>query len=202
MPAVTARPAPPVEVVPATGAIGVDGATFWYPCAPPDAATSSGGEAPAVMCRQRIATALADVLREYPESFPQPPPVVTVIRAVPRAQVEAGTTWSSATGSYGCATLENGIVVIEIGPSAFAGRDALDDAELRSLIAHELVHAYQFARGPHEGRPSEIARRELEALDWEIAHLEPEVRPWYREDLDYNRKMYAAILWTDAFGWR
>jgi len=174
------------------GGIRVDVGSFWYACTPPPA--GEGGGAAAGGCGERILGALETVLREYPETFPRPLPVVTVVRAVPREHVERGTTWSSALGAYGCATLERGVVIVEIGPGAFTGRDALNDAELRSLLAHELLHAYQYVRGEHGGRAREIARRELEALDWEIAHLEPAVRPGYRADLEFNRKMFAAML--------
>lgn len=175
------------------GGIRVDVGSFWYACAPVPPA-GEGDAAPAGGCGERGQDALETLLREYPETFPRPAPVVTVVRAVPREHVDRGTTWSSALGAYGCATLERGIVVIEIGPSAFSGRDALNDAELRSLLAHELLHAHQYVRGEHGGRAREIARRELEALDWEIAHLEPEVRPGYRADLEFNRRMFAAML--------
>jgi len=170
--------------------------SFWYECAAPAGAPSdpSGGEPEAPPCARRLVVALELVVREHPEKFPQPPPLTTVIRAVPREQLGSSPLWSSALGSYGCATLVDGVVVIEIGPSTFIGRDALNDAELRSFLAHELVHAYQFARGTHAGRPGELARRELEALDWELAHLEPDVSVAYRADLVFNRKMYAAML--------
>jgi hypothetical protein len=173
------------------GGIRVEGGTFWYDCLTPAVSpgTGTGGT-----CAARVVAALERVLREYPERFLRPLPVATVIRAVPREHVDTTPLWSGALGSYGCATLERGVVVIEIGPQAFAGRDALNDAELRSLVAHELLHAYQFGRGCHDGRPEEIARRELEALDWELAHLEPGVRAHYRDDLDFNRRMFAAML--------
>jgi hypothetical protein len=173
------------------GGIRVDVGSFWYPCTPP---AGEGNAAPAGGCGERVLAALETVLREYPETFPRPMPVVTVVRAVAREHVDRGATWSSALGAYGCATLERGVVVVEIGPGAFTGRDALNDAELRSLLAHELLHAHQYVRGEHGGRAREIARRELEALDWELAHLEPEVRPAYRADLEFNRKMFAAML--------
>ena len=169
-------------VVREIGGVRIDGGTFWYDCAPPAA------------CAERIAAALEWVLREYPERFPRPLPVVAVIRAVPRERAESSALWSTPLGAYGCATLERGIVVIEVGPRTFVGRDALNDAELRSMLAHELLHAQQYTRGEHAGSAREIARRELEALDWEIAHLEAGVRPAYHEDLEFNRRMFAAML--------
>lgn len=188
------RPAEPSRAAAReVGGIRVEVGSFWYACTPVPPA-GAGDAAPAGGCGERVVTALETLLREHPETFPRPLPVVTVVRAVPREHVARGTTWSSALGAYGCATLERGIVVIEIGPTAFTGRDALNDAELRSLLAHELLHAQQYVRGEHGGRAREIARRELEALDWEIAHLEPEVRPGYRADLEFNRAMFAAML--------
>jgi len=201
---VAAGQEPPRATPPAAarevGGIRVEIGTFWYDCPPvtPPVA-GEGGDllaegAARGACGERVLAAIETLLREYPETFPQPLPVVTVVRAVPRERVDRSAAWSSALGAYGCATLERGVVVVEIGPSAFAGRDALNDAELRSLVGHELLHAYQYVRGEHGGRAREVAGRELEAIDWELAHLAPEVRAPYRADLEFNRAMFAAML--------
>ena len=179
----------------ASVAIRIDGDSFWYARIAPDADDGVRGEtAPAPDAVERVVAALDELLARDPDSFPQPPPLPTVIRAVAREQARATVAWSSALGSYGCATLLDGVVVIDVAPSTFVGRDALDDAELRSFLGHELVHAYQYARGGHGHDPDEIARRENAALDWEITHLEPGVRAAYREDLRFNLAMYRAML--------
>jgi hypothetical protein len=172
--------------------IRVERESFWYDAG--DAPGADGDDDAFVPeCVAQLADALDAVLRRYPEQFPQPPPLTIVVRAVSRAQARAA--WTRSIGSYGCATLVDGTVVIEVAPSVCVGRDALDDAELRSFLGHELVHAYQYARsGDHRRDPDEIARREIEALEWESAHAEPMVRGWYLDDLQFNLKMYRAML--------
>lgn len=169
--------------------------SFWYDDGD-DGGGSDASEDDAFLpeCVEHIVAALDAVLRLYPQQFPQPPPVPIVVRAVSREQTRTPM-WTRSIGSYGCAELLDGSVVIEVSPSTCVGRDALDDAELRSFLGHELLHAYQFARrGDHRHDPDEIARREIEALEWESAHVEPRVRGWYRDDLQFNLKMYRAML--------
>ena len=176
--------------------VRVERESFWFDV--DDASAGSGtsdDDAFVPACVGSLADALEAVLRLYPEQFPQPPPLTTVVRAVSREEARGNPAWSRSIGAYGCAALLDGNVVIEVAPSICVGRDALDDAELRSLLGHELVHAYQFARlGDHRHDPDEIARREIEALEWESAHVEPSVRGWYRDDLQFNLKMYRAML--------
>ncbi len=170
-------------------AIRIDPASFWYDR--PAGAADDGTAAPGSV--QRLADALDELLLRHPDDFPQPPPLETVIRGVPREALDSYA-WSATIGPYACATLVDGVVFIDVGPGAFVGRDALNDAELRSFLGHELVHAYQYAHGDHERRAEEIARREVEALEWELEHLEPGVRASYREDLEFNLEMYRAML--------
>jgi len=171
----------------------IDQASFWYDTTEPQAA-GDGTLWAAPGAVQQLEAALHDVLRRHADTFSQPPPLDIVIRAPERTAVGGSLAWSRLLGSYSCARLVDGVVVIEVAPSTFVGRDALEPAELRSLLAHELVHASQLARGDHRGDTVEIARREVEALTWELAHLEPEVRPWYRDDLLFNLEMYRALL--------
>lgn len=170
-------------------AIRLDPASFWYdrPPAAADDETAAPGSV------RRLADALDELLLRHPDDFPQPPPLETVIRGVPREELESYA-WTATVGPYACATLVDGVVIIDVGPGAFVGRDALNDAELRSFLGHELLHAYQYAHGDHERRADEIARREVEALEWELAHLEPGARASYREDLEFNLEMYRAML--------
>jgi len=188
---------------PARGAAGHAGAqvrvereSFWYDGNAASAGSRASDEDAFVPeCVEHVANALDAVLSLYPSQFPQPPPLTIIVRAVPRERARSSALWSRSIGAYGCATLLDGIVVIELAPSICVGRDALDDAELRSFLGHELIHAYQFARlGDHRQEPDEIARREIEALEWESARVEPQVRAWYRDDLQFNLKMYRAML--------
>lgn len=193
---VSADALPVARAVAASGTgtqIRVERDSFWYD---DDASSSVTSEEDAFLpeCVEHIVAALDTVLRLYPQQFPQPPPVSIIVRAVSREQTRTPM-WTRSIGSYGCAELRDGIVVIEVSPSTCVGRDALNDAELRSFIGHELLHAYQFAsRGDHRQDPDEIARREIEALEWESAHVEPRVRGWYWDDLQFNLKMYRAML--------
>jgi hypothetical protein len=97
------------------------------------------------------------------------------------------------TFSYGGVRLTEEGVVIEIDPGAVEGRRAVNDAELRSLLGHEILHGYQCRRGPCEGG-AELWRREIEAFEWELAHFEPEVGRIYREDTAKNLAMYRAMV--------
>jgi hypothetical protein len=182
-----------VAVASAPRAIRVERESFWYDTVEPRP-DPNGRDWSAPGAVQRLADALAEILRRYADDFPQPPPVTTVIRAADREQLVSNPVWSITVGSYGCARLADEVVTIEIAPSAFVGRDALNDAELRSFLGHELVHAYQFVRGEHGSDPGEIARREVEALQWELANLDPDVRQPYRDDIATNLTMYRAIV--------
>lgn len=176
--------------------VRIERESFWYDSDHGSTGSVASAEDAFVPeCVARIADALDAVLRLYPDRFPQPPPLTIVVRAVSREQARTSAMWSRAIGSYGCAALVDGMVVIEVSPSTCVGRDALDDAELRSFLGHELLHAYQFSHdGSHRHDPDEIARREIEALEWESAHVESLVRGWYRDDLQFNLKMYRAML--------
>ncbi|MEW6272633.1 MAG: hypothetical protein AB1689_25420 [Thermodesulfobacteriota bacterium] len=188
-----AQPQAVIAPAPPTRAIRIERETFWYDTTEPQlAAGGTDWSAPGAV--RRLAEAIDDVLARHAGVFPQPPPVDTAIRAPDRRQMGESFLWSRWLGSYGCARLVDGVVVVEVAPSAFVGRDALNDAELRSFLAHELVHAYQFGRGDHGDDHAEIARREVEALEWEIAHLEPDVRASYRDDLAFNLEMYRGML--------
>lgn len=173
-------------------AIRVERESFWYEVEP-----GSGAEAellPAAGSVVRVVAALEVVLRRHARRFPQPPPLPIVVRGSPRDDPRAGVAWIRTLGAYGCATLVDGVVVVEVTPSTFVGRRALNDAELRAFLGHELVHAYQYAAGSHDGDPGQLVRREIEALEWELAALEPEVREPYREDVRANLAMYRAML--------
>ena len=138
----------------------------------------------------RLRTALARVLREHPQDFPQPPPVDILLRAVPRGAQDD----LMNSISYGGVHLDGSRAVVEVHPAAIAGRLALNGAELRSLIGHELVHGYQCTRGPCDGDQCELWRREAEAYGWELSNMEDEVRPEYREDTERNLAMFRAML--------
>ena len=96
--------------------------------------------------------------------------------------------------SYGGAELVDGVVIIDVNLIAFIGETPLNDAELRSFLAHELVHAYQFVAGPSPKNSPELWRREVAAFEWELLHMEPGVRSWYRAEAIFNLDMYRRLL--------
>lgn len=173
-------------------AVHVDGPVFWYeegvrcaelarfglPCAP----RGSG---------IRVATAVASVLRDHPHDFPQPPPLDVVVRA--RAPEGAPETVADVY-SYGGADLVDGMVYIDVNLTAFVGETPLNDAELRSFLAHELMHAYQYADGPVAKNSPELWRREVQAFEWELRNMDLGVRSWYRAEAIFNLQMYRQLL--------
>lgn len=181
-----------------THAVRVEGPVFWYeegarcadlerwslPCAP----RGSGA---------RVAEAVAIVLHDHPHDFPQPPPLDVVVRA--RApEGTPGTLQSLAdVYTYGGADLVDGVVYIDVNLTAFIGETPLNDAELRSFLAHEFKHAYQYADGPVAKNSPELWRREVEAHEWELLNMDLGVRSWYRAEAIFNLEMYRRLLAGD-----
>jgi hypothetical protein len=89
--------------------------------------------------------------------------------------------------------MEEGRAIVEVHPDALVGPSALNDAELQSLLGHEVVHGYQCVRGPCEDDPPELWRREVEAFSWELEHLGDGARQEYREDTRNNLEMFREL---------
>ncbi len=138
----------------------------------------------------RVAIATGELLFRYRGDFPQPPPLDIVIRA----QSEAELARFDEALSFGSTELRDGRAFVVLNPRALRGPRALNDAELHSLLGHELRHAYQFARGPFRENSPELWRREVDAFEWELAHRDPGVRPWYRADTENQLRLYRALL--------
>jgi hypothetical protein len=142
----------------------------------------------------RVAAATDDVVRSHPRDFPQPPPIDVVVRAHP-ADRRGRPQSIGDVYSYGGARLIDEAVVIDVNLVAFTGETPLNDAELRSFLAHELVHAYQYGHlGPAPDNSPELWQREVVAFEWELLHMEPGVRSWYRGEAIFNRDMYRRLL--------
>lgn len=138
----------------------------------------------------RLERALREVLARHPGDFPQPPPIDILLRTVPPDERDS----PMNALSYGGVRQENGgRAVVEVHPGILDGPRSLNDAELRSLLGHELVHGYQCVRGPCEGAPRELWRRETEALEWEMRNMEQGVRPQYRDDTAQALSMYRSF---------
>jgi hypothetical protein len=84
-----------------------------------------------------------------------------------------------------------------VNPRVLRGPRALNDAELRSLLGHEIRHAYQFASGSAESNSPDLWRREIEAFEWELSIDDPAVRPWYRRETSQQLQLYQALLSED-----
>lgn len=175
-------------------AIRVDLESFWYERTPPPVPISESGPNVLGGAGERVLAAVSSVLHHQRDDFPQPPPLEIVVRAHPREALEEILGIVAESTSYGGTTLEGSTVYIDVHRSVFVGWRALNDAELRSFIGHELVHAYQFGSGVDPGRGPELWRRELEAYIWEIQHMETAVRPWYREDSLAALHFYVGLL--------
>jgi hypothetical protein len=177
----------------ATPSIRVDVESFWYEDTPPPIPTVE--HEPRVLdgASERVLAAVGELLTRFPADFPQPPPLDVVVRAYPREEMEHVIGIVADTTSYGGAKLAGSTVIIDVHRSVFVGWHALNDAELRSFLGHELIHAYQFATGSHPENGPELWRREIEAYTWEAIHMEPAVRPWYREDLAFTLRMYDEL---------
>jgi len=180
-------------------AIEVVRESFWYEDGPSCAGLAHWGIpcAPRGTAR-RVAEATAEVVRHYTQDFPQPPPLDIVVRA--RAPERLGTSLQTLADvyTYGGAELVGGVVVVDVNLVAFIGETPLNDAELRSFLAHELVHAYQYGTlGPAPKNSPELWRREVAAFDWELLHMELGVRSWYRAEAIFNRDMYRSLLAGD-----
>jgi hypothetical protein len=174
--------------------IRVEVGSFWYESTPPPFPTSESEPAVLTDASARVLTAIGDLLARFPVDFPQPPPHDVVVRAKPREEMQRLVGLYADTSSYGGAKLVGSTVFIDVNRSAFVGWQALNDAELRCFLGHELIHAYQFATGSDPGNGPELWRREIEAYTWEANHLEPAVRSWYREDLAFTLRMYRELL--------
>jgi hypothetical protein len=183
--------APPAAL--SAPSIRVEVESFWYESTPPPVPTVEHEPRVLAGASARVLAAVGDLLTRFPEDFPQPPPLDVVVRAHPREEMERVIGIVADTTSYGGAKLVGTTVVIDVHRSVFVGWHALNDAELRSFLGHELIHAYQFATGPDSGNGPELWEREIEAYTWEGLHMEPAVRPWYREDLAFTLRMYHDL---------
>jgi hypothetical protein len=138
----------------------------------------------------RVAVAIGEILHRFPNDFPQPPPIEIKVRAQSADElIQLDESLSSA----GC-ELVNGRAEVIVNPRVLRGTRALNDAELRSLLGHEIRHAYQFASGSPEKNTPDLWRREVEAFEWELALGDPAVRPWYRRDTAQQLQLYYALL--------
>ncbi len=174
----------------------VDQSTFWYEAGRSCSDTARAGVpcAPAGTAA-RVAAALAAVLRDHPADFPLPPPMDVVVRACSRDDLPGTLRSVTDLFSYGGTEVIDGAAVVEVNLVAFVGETPLNDAELRSFLAHEMVHVYQdAAAGPAARNGPELWRREIEAHEWELLHMEPGVRSWYRAEAIFNLEMYRRIL--------
>jgi hypothetical protein len=173
-------------------AIRVDLETFWYEDTPPPI---RDGE-PRVLegASARVLAAVAELLTRFPEDFTQPPPLDVVVRALPRTELEGVVGIVADTTSYGGAKIEGSTVYIDVHRSVFVGWHALNDAELRSFLGHELIHAYQFGDGPDTGNGPELWRREVAAYSWEVLHMDAAARHWYRAETASSLRMYADLV--------
>jgi len=177
-------------------AIRVDRDSFWYELPSPAcvAAAHRGGACAPAGTSERVAALVASEVADHPLDFPQPPPFDVTVRAQARADLQTGLQAMASALSYALTEQRGDGVVIELYLSAFVGDRALNDAELRSLLGHELVHVYQLEQGPAASSGPELWRREIEAHEWELMHMDLGVRSWYRADALFNLDMYRRML--------
>lgn len=174
--------------------VRVDLDSFWYELAPPPVPINESGPQVLDGAGRRVLAAVSALLLGFPAEFTQPPPAEIVVRAHPRHALEDVLGIVAETTSYGGAKREDETIVIDVHRSVFVGWRALNDAELRSFLGHELIHAYQLAVGFGAERGPELWRHEIEAYVWELTHMESGVRPWYREDSRTSLEMYLGLL--------
>jgi hypothetical protein len=141
----------------------------------------------------RVAVAIAELLHRFPEDFPQPPPIDIRVRA---QNADELVQLDESLSSAGC-ELIGGRAEVVVNPSILRGTRALNDAELRSLLGHEIRHAYQFASGSADSNSPDLWRREIEAFEWELSLGDPAVRPWYRHQTAQQLRLYYALLAED-----
>jgi hypothetical protein len=177
-------------------AIRVDRDSFWYELPSPVCVSAArfGSVCAPAGTAERVAVLLASEVADHPLDFPQPPPFDVAVRAQARANLQTGLQAMASALSYALTEQRGDGVVIELYLSAFVGERALNDAELRSLLGHELVHVYQLVQGPAASRGPELWRREIEAHEWELVHMDLGVRSWYRADALFNLDMYRRML--------
>ena len=141
----------------------------------------------------RVAVAVGELLHRFRADFPQPPPLDIVVRAQSEAErAELDESISSA----GCERVGDHAEVV-VNPGMLQGPRALNDAELRSLLGHEIRHAYQFAGGEAASNSPDLWRREVEAFEWELSNHDPAVRPWYRQETARQLLLYRTFLADD-----
>jgi len=175
--------------------IRVDRASFWYERLPRwDRREPWEVQAAPPGSSLRLERAVREVLAVHAEDFPLPPPLSIVVQAPPREDLETLLGYMANRTSYGGARLVGDVVYIDVNQSVFTGPDALNEAEIRAFLGHELVHAYQYGAGHVKLGHRQIWRREIEAYQWELANLEPGVRAAYRGDIHVNLFMYAEML--------
>src|SRR5690606_12465421 len=187
-------PASGSEITPRVPVIRVDFASFWYERTPPPPPCDDAGPRRLDGSKKRVLAAVSELLLRHPTDFPLPPPLDIVVRATPREALEGIVGVVAESTSYGGSKLVGDTVYIDVHRSVLVGWHALNDAELRALLGHELVHAYQFAAGPYPGNGPELWRRELAAYTWELEHLEPAVRPWFREESATSVALYRDLV--------
>lgn len=141
----------------------------------------------------RVSIAVGELLYRFRADFPQPPPLDIVVRAQNANEL---TQLDESLSSAGCELVGERAEVI-INPRILSGPRALNDAELRSLLGHELRHAYQLADGSAESNSPDLWRREIEAFEWEMTNRDPAVRPWYRRETMHQLELYRTLLQDD-----
>ena len=141
----------------------------------------------------RVAVAIGEILYRFPEDFPQPPPIEIVVRAQSAAELAQ---LDESLSSAGCERVGERAEII-VNPRTLSGARALNDAELRSLLGHEIRHAYQFAGGEAPNNSADLWRREVEAFEWELSNGDPAVRPWYRQETARQLRLYQTFLSDD-----
>lgn len=138
----------------------------------------------------RVSIAVGELLYRFRADFPQPPPIDIVVRAQSAYEL----TQLDESLSYAGCELVGDHAEIVVNPRILSGGRALNDAELRSLLGHEIRHAYQFARGSAESNSPDLWRREVEAFEWELTNRDPAVRSWYREETAHQLRLYRTLL--------
>jgi hypothetical protein len=141
----------------------------------------------------RVAVAIGEILYRFRADFPQPPPIDIVVRAQSAAELAQ---WDESLSSAGCERIGERAEII-VNPRVLRGARALNDAELRSLLGHEIRHAYQFAGGEAANNSPDLWRREVEAFEWELSNGDPAVRPWYRQETVQQLRLYQTFLSDD-----
>lgn len=192
-----ARPAELAAAVPAAAAhaVHVESSPFWYEEGPTCAALERWNLSCAPRgAGRRVAEATESVLRDHPRDFPQPPPLDIAVRARAERGFRESLETLADVFTYGGAELVDGTVYVDVNLTAFIGETPLNDAELRSFLGHEMKHAYQYTEGPVPRNSPELWRREVEAHEWELRHMEPGVRSWYRAEAIFNLDMYRHLL--------